>query len=179
MVWTVSRLGRRFGLSRSTLLYYDRIGLLCPSARSESGYRLYSEADVQRLQRICVFREAGVPLSRLPELLRAPCEASAQSALFEHLALLNERMDALAAQRERVVRLLGLEALAQPQHFPTRDEMVAVLRGAGLDEAGLARLHAQFERLNPVAHEHFLQSLGLAPAEVAAVREQSRREAGV
>ena len=43
---TVGRLARRFGLARSTLLYYDRIGVLRPSARSAAGYRLYDAGDV-------------------------------------------------------------------------------------------------------------------------------------
>ena len=46
MTYSVSRLGRRYGLSRSTLLYYDRIGLLSASARSAAGYRVYGERDV-------------------------------------------------------------------------------------------------------------------------------------
>jgi hypothetical protein len=39
---TIGRLAERFGLSRSTLLYYDSIELLSPSARSDANYRLYS-----------------------------------------------------------------------------------------------------------------------------------------
>ena len=45
---TISQVASRFGLSRSTLLYYDTIGLLSPSLRSRANYRLYSPADVER-----------------------------------------------------------------------------------------------------------------------------------
>jgi DNA-binding transcriptional MerR regulator len=58
--YCISELGRRFGLSRSTLLYYDRIGLLRPSGRSGADYRQYSEDDVQRMERICLFRGSGL-----------------------------------------------------------------------------------------------------------------------
>src|SRR5262245_19662656 len=51
--YSISRLARAFGLSRSTLLYYDRIGLLAPSGRTGSGYRSYSEKDYRQLERIC------------------------------------------------------------------------------------------------------------------------------
>jgi len=54
--YTVGRLGELCGISRSTLLYYDSLGLLSPSGRSPSGYRLYSEADRARLERILAFR---------------------------------------------------------------------------------------------------------------------------
>ena len=66
---TVGHLARRFELSRSTLLYYDSIGLLKPSGRSKSRYRLYSEDDCRRLQAICRYREAGLALD---EIRRVP-----------------------------------------------------------------------------------------------------------
>lgn len=46
-MYHISQLAQQFGLSRSTLLYYDRIGLLSPSARSEAGYRQYSPANLK------------------------------------------------------------------------------------------------------------------------------------
>ena len=45
---TVGKLSEKFGLSRTALLYYDRIGLLTPAGRSESGYRLYDDAAIER-----------------------------------------------------------------------------------------------------------------------------------
>ena len=66
---TISALARRFGLSRSALLHYDRIGLLSPSGRSLAGYRCYSEADADRLRAIQTFRQAGVPLAGIRALL--------------------------------------------------------------------------------------------------------------
>ena len=52
MAWKVGELARRTGLSVRTLRYYDEIGLLAPSRRSEGGHRLYTAEDVVRLQRI-------------------------------------------------------------------------------------------------------------------------------
>ena len=46
------------GISRTVLLYYDTIGLLKPSGRTGAGYRIYSEADVQRLKQIMIYRDA-------------------------------------------------------------------------------------------------------------------------
>lgn len=67
--YRITELGRRFGLSRSTLLYYDRIGLLRPSGRTQADYRLYMQEDLARLERICFFREAGLSLSEIACLL--------------------------------------------------------------------------------------------------------------
>src|ERR1041385_5193803 len=67
--YTISKLARAFGLSRSTLLYYDRIGLLKPSGRTGSGYRCYSQKDFRQLERICHFREAGLTLKEIRSVL--------------------------------------------------------------------------------------------------------------
>src|SRR5574344_1987818 len=46
---TIGQIAKRFALSRSTLLYYDTIGLLSPSGRSQANYRLYTDNDVRRM----------------------------------------------------------------------------------------------------------------------------------
>lgn len=56
----VGELARRCGLTVRTLHHYDQIGLLRPSARSDSGYRLYDRTDIARLHRIQVLRKLGL-----------------------------------------------------------------------------------------------------------------------
>ncbi len=51
-----------------TLHHYDQVGLLCPSARTLSGHRLYDERDVRRLYRIVALRELGLPLEVIGDL---------------------------------------------------------------------------------------------------------------
>ena len=65
----ISQIGRKFGLSRSALLYYDRRRLVRPSYRTAAGYRLYSAEDEARLARICHYREAGLSLAEIGRLL--------------------------------------------------------------------------------------------------------------
>lgn len=57
------------GISVRTLHHYDEIGLLVPSMRTDSGYRLYSDEDMDCLQQILLFREAGVPLLSIKEMI--------------------------------------------------------------------------------------------------------------
>jgi DNA-binding transcriptional MerR regulator len=68
-MYRITQLARKFGLSRSTLLYYDRIGLLSPSGRSKADYRLYSPADCERLEAICAYRRAGLTMEDICSLL--------------------------------------------------------------------------------------------------------------
>jgi len=67
--YSISPLARACGLSRSTLLYYDRLGLLKPSGRTGSGYRYYTDADQRRLERIGHFRQAGLTLKEIRAVL--------------------------------------------------------------------------------------------------------------
>jgi DNA-binding transcriptional MerR regulator len=75
-MYRITALARKFGLSRSTLLYYDRIGLLQPAGRSEAGYRLYSKGDVERLKTVCEYKQAGLAIDDIRRMLEKPQEGS-------------------------------------------------------------------------------------------------------
>lgn len=68
-MFTIGQVAKKYSLSRSTLIYYDSIGILTPSSRSESNYRLYSDNDLQKMDRIVLFRSAGLPLESIALLL--------------------------------------------------------------------------------------------------------------
>jgi DNA-binding transcriptional MerR regulator len=73
MPLTVTNLARACKLSRSTLLYYESIGLLPRPRRTAGNYRAYAPKDVERLRQICVYRDAGVPLADIRAMARPPC----------------------------------------------------------------------------------------------------------
>ena len=170
---TVGRLAREFGLSRSTLLYYDAIGLLHPSGRTGANYRIYSAADRERLARICAYRGAGLTLHDIKRLLDA--EGDATAILRRQLRTLNDEIAQLRDQQRVIVRLL--EGAVQAESVRTLDKArwVAILRAAGLSDDDMNRWHAEFERLAPEAHADFLASLGIATDEAEAIRAWSRR----
>jgi DNA-binding transcriptional MerR regulator len=70
--WRVGGLAARTGLSVRTLHYYDEIGLLLPSQRTDAGHRLYTAGDVVRLQRIESLRTLGFDLQEIRERLVRP-----------------------------------------------------------------------------------------------------------
>lgn len=90
MRYTVHQLASLTGLTPRTLRYYDAIGLLCPGRDAENDYRLYGEAEVERLQQILLYREMGIPLEEIGRLLDAP-EYDAGTALRQHLGRLLEQ----------------------------------------------------------------------------------------
>lgn len=171
-MYTVGQLGKRFGLSRSALLYYDTIGLLSPSARSEAGYRLYAEADVQRLDRIVTYREAGLGLELIARLLQAD-DASAPLVLERHLQQINREIARLRQQQHVIARLLGDTEVLRKSRSMTKEQWISLLASTGLDEADMKKWHREFEKVSPEAHQDFLESLGIAPEEIALIRRFS------
>jgi DNA-binding transcriptional MerR regulator len=170
---SVGRLGKRFGLSRSALLYYDRIGLLSPSERSRAGYRVYGERDARRLEAICRYREIGLSLEQIRELLDGATGRTAE-LLEARLDQLNTEIERLREQQRIIVRLLASPRKLRRARALDKDGWVAILRAAGLDDAAMHRWHVEFERMAAGAHQDFLESLGLPPGEIARIRRWSR-----
>lgn len=175
-VYRISQLARLYGLSRSTLLHYDRIGLLRPSQRSRANYRVYSAADRRRLEKICRYRGAGLSLQEIKSVLAAPHHKTVQ-ALENRLEALNREIHALRAQQQVIVDLLKDRSLLAGTRVLDKDQWVAVLRGAGLDDAAMGKWHVAFERMSPEAHQDFLESLGMSASEIAEIRSWSAGEA--
>ena len=103
--WKVGDLAERTGLSVRTLHYYDEIGLLPPSGRTDSGHRLYSAGDVLHLQQIRSLRALGFGLKQIREFLEKP-GFSVREAIQLHILGLKEQI------RLRQELLRRLEAVA-------------------------------------------------------------------
>ena len=174
---SIGQLARRFGLSRSALLYYDAIGLLSPRARTAAGYRRYSAQDVARLEQIDLYRKAGLPLRRIARVL-AGDRGTLAGALEQRLAELNEQMQALRRQQQLVLALLQERAGRRGARPLDKQRWVAILRATGMSEEDMQRWHVEFEASAPAAHQDFLESLGLEAEEVDRIRSWSRRLRG-
>jgi DNA-binding transcriptional MerR regulator len=170
---TISQLAKRFGLSRSTLLYYDSIGLLSPSRRSEANYRLYSQADVDRMELIDVYRQAGLPLADIARILSAD-ESVLTELLAARLRALNQDIQERRRQQKMIVGLLKNDLALRETRSMDKDGWIAILRATGLSEEDMRRWHVEFERLSPEAHQDFLESLGIGDHEIAHIRGWSK-----
>lgn len=111
----------RVGLSLRTMRYWDEVGLAVPSARSAGGFRLYTEADLERLLLIKTFKPLELSLEQMRELLAtmdavsaAPAGAQAEQGgataeLLERLAMFravtDSRIEALRTQAESLEML--------------------------------------------------------------------------
>src|SRR6059058_707764 len=71
-LFTIEQVATRTGFTKRTLRYYEEVGLLPPAGRTEGNYRRYSEADIQRIERIKELRNLlGFSLSDIRQLLQA------------------------------------------------------------------------------------------------------------
>ncbi|WP_160725419.1 MerR family transcriptional regulator [Bacillus sp. USDA818B3_A] len=107
MEYTVQKLASLAGISTRTLRYYDEIGILKPARISSSGYRIYGQAEVDRLQQILFYRELDVSLEKIKEIVYDPSFDGA-AALREHREKLLERkkqLDLLIANVDKTIAL--------------------------------------------------------------------------
>ena len=171
---TIGKLAKAVGISRSTLLYYDSLGLLCPKGRSAAGYRLYSKQDRTRLEQIRTYRCAGIPLEEIKNILDA--ESDKLTVVLENrLRATNDEIAALRDQQRVVVRLLRNRKHFNQTRAIDKKGWVELLKASGMTEDDMDRWHTEFERMSPQGHQDFLESLGIPLEEVAAIRAWSHK----
>jgi MerR family transcriptional regulator, thiopeptide resistance regulator len=105
---TVGAVARMAGVTVRTLHHYDAIGLLRPSGRSDAGYRRYTDADIERLQRILFYRELEFGLDQIGAALADPGADTLDHLRRQH-ALLEGRI-------ERLRRIADAVELAMEAH---------------------------------------------------------------
>ncbi len=172
-MFTVSKLAKSCGLSRSTLLYYESIGLLKATARSAANYRRYGDKDLRRLRQICAYRDAGLTLDDIRRILDRP-ETDASSVLKRRLVELNTEIEALREHQRSILRLLQSSHSLWRTKVITKDKLVSIMRAAGLTEDDMNRFHTEFERNAPQEHQEFLEFLHIPADEIKTIREHSR-----
>ncbi len=97
---TVKEVSELAGVSIRTLHHYDAIGLLRPTRTTESGYRLYDETALERLQSILLFRELKFSLKEIKEILDSPT--------FDRNRALEQQIELLRLQKEHIENLIDL-----------------------------------------------------------------------
>ncbi len=171
---TITALARQHGLSRATLLYYDRLGLLSPSTRQANGYRRYSPKDAARLSQICLYRQTGLPLADIRKLLDKPHKELA-AALERQLHELATQIEALRSRQRVIIELLRNRRLLEKVNIMNRETWVKLLRASGFTDENLHQWHRDFERLDPDHHQRFLEFLAIPADEVQAIRAWSKQ----
>ncbi|WP_022762388.1 MerR family transcriptional regulator [Butyrivibrio sp. AD3002] len=97
---TVNEVSKLTGVSIRTLQYYDQIGLLKPAEYTESGYRLYDDAALEKLQQILLFKELEFPLKDIKDIINR--------SDFDKTKALEQQIELLELKKEHIENLLNL-----------------------------------------------------------------------
>ncbi|BBA85771.1 MerR family transcriptional regulator [Mycobacterium pseudoshottsii] len=124
---TVGQVAERFGITVRTLHHYDEIGLLIPSRRAASGYRVYTSADLTRLSQVIVYRRLELLLDEIARLLD---EGNAVS----HLVRQRERVMARLDEMKDLVEAIDLALEKAMTNTPMTDDEMRELFGDGFDD---------------------------------------------
>jgi DNA-binding transcriptional MerR regulator len=174
MSLTVSNLARACGLSRTTVLYYESLGLLRPARRTAGNYRSYGEKELERLRQICVYRGAGLKLGDIRSLLDEP-RGDAAGVLRRRLVEIGGEIEKLREHQRAIARLLKETDQLRRMPMVTKEKWVSVMRGAGMTDEDMRRWHEHFEKTAPAEHQEFLEFLHIPAEEVKKIREWSAK----
>ena len=174
---TVTQLARQCGLSRSTVLYYESIGLLPAPPRSPGNYRKYGEAQAARLRQVCAWRSAGLKLADIKALLGQPKSGQATAVLSRRLAEIGGEIERLKDHQRAIMRLLQHRTSIDRRRKMTKNKWVTIMKSAGFQEEVMRRWHKEFERAAPDEHQEFLEYLQIPAEEIAKIRQWSREGA--
>jgi DNA-binding transcriptional MerR regulator len=173
-MYTIGKLARKFGLSRSTLLYYDALGLLKPGCRSPKGYRCYTGAEVKRLQQICRFRQAGLALNEIARVLENPRNRISK-ALERRLDQINEEIGRLRTQQQFILGILRKARYHRKIGVMNKELWNSLLKASGFSEQDMLAWHCEFEAHDPDSHQRFLEFLCIPVDEIKAIRAWANR----
>jgi DNA-binding transcriptional MerR regulator len=170
---SVTELARSVGVSRTTILYYERVGLLEPASRSDNGYRWYGDKEIERLEAIRAYRSYGLSITQLTNLLEREDEAVQEHILRDQFTVLEKEIQKLRQQQNSILKLLKQPSMLHESSM-TKERWVEIMRTAGLSDEDRVDWHRQFEALEPDAHQEFLESLKIDAGEIAKIRAWSR-----
>jgi DNA-binding transcriptional MerR regulator len=108
MAMKVKEVADLVGISVRTLHHYDNIGLLVPDQVTESGYRLYSDKNLEILQQILFFRELGFPLKKIKEIIESPAFDQQEALVLQRKMLMEKRrrIDQMLETIDKTIRHL-------------------------------------------------------------------------
>jgi DNA-binding transcriptional MerR regulator len=176
MTYSIGELGREFELSRSTLIYYDKLGLLKPSVRSDANYRRYTKEDRQRLAKIMTYRDTGMSLQAVGELLSQSGGNNRVRVLEAQVEQLNQEILRLRQQQQVTIGLLKSNGIDRATRSMNKEQWIQLLESIGTSDEDMWQWHREFERRMPEAHQDFLESLNISEKEIRKIRTQSKNK---
>lgn len=170
-MYTIGQISQLIGISRSTLLHYDKTGLLKPTGRDSSNYRVYTDNDVHKLEQICQYRNLGLSLDDISRTINN--NEPMLSILNKRLKQIESELSQLRNQRSILLHLLNNLKISDNGETNEIEKWKSLFMKLGFSEEDVIKWHILFEKSSPDDHQLFLQSLGLPPHDIIRIREFS------
>ena len=171
-MYTIGKLAKKYGISRSAILYYDSEGLLKPDQRLSNGYRLYSEKSAEKLKTIIQHRSAGIALSEIKKIVSDAHQGEIQSLLLKRLNEINNEISSLKIQQEVIIKLSKIRI---SDYLSKNNKTISeILKKAGIDLGNFMEWHRNFEKNSPELHSIFMKKIGLRQSEIKRIRDLSK-----
>ncbi len=166
------------GISVRTLHYYDEINLLKPSLKTDSGYRVYSDKDIDTLQQIIFFKSMGMPLDQIKSIIKDPNFNPIDALLMHQKGIIKKRdqLDLMLQTVENTIDYLkGEKHMANEDKFkgfdfshnPYEEEAVERWGQEKVDES-----KAKLNKLSKYEQEAFAKEFDEVYRHLASIRHQ-------
>ncbi|MBI9089671.1 MAG: MerR family transcriptional regulator [Desulfobacterium sp.] len=155
---SISKACRILGVARSTLLYYERMGMVAPGRNPDNGYREYSQEDMERLLQVRQLKQAGFTLKESVAVMEGTLDPD---LLLKRYSALGQEIETMTMAKE-VVKSLLISVTGEPP--------------SGDGDAGRRgqNWHAEFEQQGAEAHFAWLKRLGFSEKESLYIRWVTR-----
>ena len=100
--YSIGEMASLFGLTRQTLIYYDKIGLFCPAMVNDDGYRFYLPTQIPTLRLICLLKDLGIELKEIADIIDSRNIPALIDYLVARKAEIGRRIGQLDTQRELI-----------------------------------------------------------------------------
>lgn len=144
----ISEMARLHGVSRQTLILYDKNGLLPPAYVSDTGYRYYSVDQIPRLRLICLLKEMGITLAKIKRFLEGPTPEDMVDLVSGRIEEVDRRIAELQLQREELCQFTEIFEHARTKilnvgipHVEWLPARRAVFSPYSSSQMGVKRLH--------------------------------------
>jgi DNA-binding transcriptional MerR regulator len=164
-MYQIGDLVKKFKLSRSTILYYDKLGLLKPTKRAENKYRFYDVQEVIKLSKILMYRESGISLRNIQKLLDIGNNETT-GIVMERLYKIQMEIKDLKEQENLILAILREEVIIGKNTSFTSKTWTQMLINLGYEEKDWLNWHLEFELDSPEDHYKFLKSLNMTDQEI-------------
>lgn len=164
-MYTIGDVVKEINLSRSTILYYEKIGLLKSSIRNDSNYRIYYEDDIIKLKKIIMYKELGISLKEIKELINFKTTRISE-ILETRVKEINDDIVRLKKQEKLVLEYLRKEVIIGRTKDFSSKTWTEMLINLGYKEKDWMEWHREFEKKSPDDHYKFLKNLNMSEEDI-------------